>query len=178
METELFDLFLHAEGRSKAIQGAPGEKLRDVLIRFEFIEETEGKTLVFVGECEEALTEPDDAMDGADEHAPIDIDLTLEVLELHRHKHVHCHTCRHVTVKAHYGKDEITRRFSPATTVETVTRWARRKFRLDAAAAANYVLQICDSKKQPGTHLHLSQLVERSTCAICFDLVDEVTPKG
>src|ERR1700692_3888319 len=136
MSNEEIEHFIHVQGAKPKVFTAPrSDTLRAVLIRAEIIKEGD-KLFVFVGECEEALKEPDGVEDGADEHAPVDIDLTLEILEIHRHRHVHLHRCRHVAVEVNFGGDTKRRKFSPATTIDVVTRWARRKFPLEAAAAA------------------------------------------
>ena len=59
-----------------------------------------------------------------------------------------------------------------------VTQWARKKFDLDPAAGADYVLHICDTTKQPRPSEHLGELVEPPVCSICFKLVKEITPQG
>lgn len=179
MTNETVELFVHLHGaKPKVIAAEAGETLRDVLTRSRIIREGEKDVLIFIGECDEALNEPDDVEDGADKHAPVDAGLTLEILKLREHRHVHCHRCRHITVEVNFGGKTKRRKFSPAATIEVVTMWARRKFHLDAAAAAEYVLQICGSSEQPRPDRHLGELVEGSTCAICFDLVKEVTPQG
>jgi hypothetical protein len=173
------DLYFHGEGaKPRVIRGAPHETLREVLLRWEVIDQVGDETYIFIGECEEALDEPLEVEDGADTHAPVDIDLTLEVLELHRHRHVHHHRCRHVKVEVNFGGEAIHHRFSPATTIEVVTRWARRKFKLEGAAGDEYVLQICGTKTQPRSDEHLSQLVKFPDCDLCFNLVKEITPQG
>ena len=68
-------------------------------------------------------------------------------------------------------------KFSPATTVGVVTRWARRKLRIDDAAAADYILRVCRTDEQPRSDKYLGELVS-ATCSLCFDLVKEVTPQG
>jgi hypothetical protein len=144
MENHEIELFFHAQGaKSRVVTASRGDTLREVLVRGEMIREGQDELFVFVGECEEALEEADAVEDGADEHAPIDIDLTLEVLEIHRHRHAHCHRCRHVAVEVNFGGKTKRHRFSPATTVGVATQWARRKFHLDPAAAAEYVLRLC-----------------------------------
>jgi hypothetical protein len=178
METGLIELFVHAKGRSQTVQGAPGDTLSDVLVRLEIIEAGALGDLIFIGECEEALAEPDDLEDGEDNHPAADINLTLEILDLKRHRHVHHHPCRHIAVAANFGGKTKHHRFSTAATVETVTRWARKKFHVDPATAAEYVLQFCGSTVQPRSDQHLSQLVEALKCSLCFDLVPEVTPQG
>lgn len=173
------ELYFHGEDeKSRVIRGAPHETLREVLLRWEVVEQVGGETYVFVGQCEEALEEPLEVEDGADIYAPVDINLTLEVLELRRHRHIHRHRCRHVVVEVNFGGETKHHRFSPATTIEVVTRWARRKFKLEGAAGDEYVLQICGTKTQPRSDEYLSQLVNFPDCGLCFNLVKEVTPQG
>lgn len=179
MIEEELELYLHVEGeKPRPIKGKSGETLREVLVRWEVIKAGEEGFTVFIGECDEALREPLEVENGADEHVPVDIDLTLEVLELKRHRHVHRHRCRHVAVTAHFGGDTKHRRFSPATSIEVVTRWARKKFKLEGAAGDEYVLQICDTTVQPRSDEHLSELVKAPDCGLCFNLVKELTPQG
>lgn len=179
MENHEIELFFHAQGaKPRVVTASRGDTLREVLVRGEMIHEGQDELFVFVGECEEALEEADAVEDGADEHAPIDIDLTLEVLEIHRHRHADCHRCRHVAVEVNFGGKTKRHRFSPAATVGVATQWARRKFHLDSAAAAEYVLRLCGSTTEPRSDEHLGELVAATTCSICFDLVKEVTPQG
>jgi hypothetical protein len=157
---------------------AAEDTLRNVLIRLQVIRDNPDGIHIFVGECVEALNEADDIDNGADEHAPVDIDLTFAVLEIHRHRHVHVHRCRHVAVDVNFDGKTKKHRFSPNTTVGVATDWARRKFHLDPAVAAEYVLQLCGSPVQPRSDEHLGDLVQGESCSICFDLVKELTPKG
>lgn len=179
MAGEEFELFIHTQGaKPKVAVARPHEVLREVLVRMEIIKEGQSDLLVFVGECDEALTEPGDLEDGEDQHVPVDVLATVEALELHRHRHVHVHKCKRVSVEVNFNGATKRHRFSPATTVGVVTQWARKKFKLDGAAGAEYVLQLCKSTKQPRPDEHLGELVEPPTCAICFDLVKEITPQG
>ena len=179
MPNQELELFVHAQGaKPKVIMAESGDVLRDVLIRFEVIKQGQDDILVFVGECDEALAEPDEIESGADKQAPVDITLTLEKLELKRHHHVHCHRCRHVAVEVNFVGKTKHRKFSPAATIGVVAQWARKKFHLDPASASEYVLQICHSTDQPRSDKHLGELVEAPKCSICFDLVKEVTPQG
>jgi len=179
MVGEELDLFVHSQGAKPKVAAArPHETLREVLERTEVLKEGQDDLLVFVGEWEEALTEGDEIEEGEDRHEPVDVSLTIEVLELHRHRHIHVHRCKRVAVEVNFNGRTKRHRFSPATTVGVVTRWARKKFKLDGAAGAEYVLQICKTSKQPRPSEHLGELVEPSVCAICFDLVKEITPQG
>ncbi|MFW1308669.1 hypothetical protein ACEV7Y_23390, partial [Vibrio parahaemolyticus] len=83
--------------------GAGDDALRELLVRVEVIRQDADGLHVFVGECAEALEEPDEIDDGIDAHEPVDIDLTLAVLEIHRHRHVHVHYCRHIAVTVHFA---------------------------------------------------------------------------
>ena len=179
MVGEELDLFVHSQGvKPKVATARSHESLREVLERTQVLKEGQGDLLVFVGEWEEALSEGDEIEEGEDRHEPVDVSLTIEVLELHRHRHIHVHKCKRVAVEVNFNSRTKRHRFSPATTVGVVTRWARKKFKLDGAAGAEYVLQICKITKQPRPSEHLGELVEPLVCAICFDLVKEITPQG
>jgi hypothetical protein len=179
MASEAIELFIHSQGAKPTVAVAgPHEVLRDILVRAEVITEGQDELLVFVSEWEEALAEPDEVENGEDAHVPVDLSLTIEALELHIHRHVHVHKCRRVAVEVHFNGVTKRHRFSPATTISIVTQWARKKFKLDPAAGAEYVLHICDTTKQPRPSEHLGELVEPPGCAICFKLVKEITPQG
>lgn len=172
-------VFLHAQGaKPRAIMATGGETLRELLARADIKLDGAEMPFAFIGECEEALGEALEIEDGVDEHAPVAIELTLETVDLKRHRHVHVHHCKRVAVDVHFGGKTKHHKFSPATTVETATKWATTKLRLDPAAAAEYVLQFCDSTDQPRPDKHLGELVDGASCALCFDLVKEVTPQG
>lgn len=179
MADQELEMFVHAQGAKPIVAvAARGETLREVLVRVGVLGGEQHDILVFVGESEEALNEADDIEDGADQHAPVDVSLTIDVLDLKRHRHVHVHRCRHVAVEVNFGGQTKRRRFSPATTIAVVTKWARKKFHLDPAAAAEYVLRRCNSTEQPRPDKYLGELVHAPACSICFDLVKEVTPQG
>jgi len=179
MAGEAIELFIHSQGEKPRVAvAAPHDVLREVLVRAEVITEGREELLVFVGEWEEALNEPDEIENGEDSHAPVDFLMTIEALELHRHHHVHVHRCKRVAVEVHFNGIAKRHRFSPATTIAVVTQWARKKLKLDPAAGAEYVLRICGTTEQPRPSEHLGELVEPPVCAICFELVKEITPQG
>src|ERR1051326_1175889 len=110
------ELFLHGQGaKPRSILAAMNEPLHETLARVGVLKENAGEIFVFLGECEEALGEPDEVEDGCDTHAPVDINLTVEVLEIERHRHVHCHTCRHVGVDVTFNGKTKRHKFSPST---------------------------------------------------------------
>src|SRR5689334_8696392 len=114
MENNEIEHFVHGRGaKPKVVMAAPHEVLEEVLIRAEMLKNGDEKLFVFIGECEEALSEPPEIEDGADTHEPVDIKLTVAVLELHRHRHIHVHTCRHVLVEVNFAGKTKKHRFSP-----------------------------------------------------------------
>ncbi len=150
MSKQEVEVFIHRQGvKPIVLSAAPTDTLREILARADIFKDNEGELLVFVGECHEALNEPDDVEEGADEHEPVDVNLTVEALELMKHRHLTLHRCRHVKVEVNFGEKTKRRSFSPATTVGVVTQWARNKFHLDPASAAEYVLQICNTTDRP-----------------------------
>jgi hypothetical protein len=179
MTTQKTEIYVHGLGaKPRSMFSAPNETLREALVRTGMIREGADEILVFVGECEEALTEPDDLEDGIDLHPPVDVGLTVEVLEIERHRHVHCHTCRHVATEITFNGETKRHQFSPAATVATVTKWAKKKFHLDAAASADYVLEICGTTDKPRADRHLGELVKEGNCNLCFVIVTEINPQG
>ncbi|MGA2259869.1 MAG: hypothetical protein ABSH28_00370 [Acidobacteriota bacterium] len=178
MTNQELEIFVHGCGRKpQVLIATPGDTLRIALVRTGFLKEGQNDILVFAGECDEALSEPDEIEEGADMHTPVDIDLSLEVLGIKQHHHVHCSPCRNIAVEVNFTGKTKRRRFSPSATVGVVAQWARKKFHLDPPTAAEYILQFCNSTDQPRSDKHLGELV-REQCSLCFDLVKEITPQG
>ena len=178
MAAKQLEIFLHGAGsKPKVVEAASTDLLMEVLVRAGAAAPGATDILVFVGEWDEALREPEEVEGGADQHEPADVTRSLDELGLERHRHVHVHRCRHIAVKVNFMKTKH-HRFSPATTVATATAWARKKFQIDPATASEYVLQFCGSTTQPRADQHLGELVTPADCSLCFDLVKEVTPQG
>ena len=175
---EISEIFLHGAEKPKVVSAKGSDVLHDVLVAAGVVSKDDKEIFVFVGECDESLKHPHEEDDGEDDHKPVETHLTLEALGLHKHRHVHVHRCKRVAVEVNFGGKTKKHKFSPAATVGIVTEWARRKFRLDPASAAEYVLQICGTSEQPRTDVHLGELVKKNECSLCFDLVKEVTPQG
>jgi len=179
MAAKHLEIFLHqADTKPKVIEVASTDILMEVLVRTGATTPEATDILVFVGEWEEALQEPEDVEDGFDQHEPVDVTKSLDELGLEHHRHVHIHRCRHIAVKVNFMGKTKHHRFSPATTIATATAWARKKFHVDPATASEYVLQLCESTNQPRADEHLGELVTPGECSLCFDLVKEVTPQG
>ena len=173
MSTNDLEVFVHLPGtRPTVVSAEPTETLRDLLSRLEVENDGAHDILVFVGECDHALTE------GEDSHQPADLDLTLADLDLDKNHHIHCSCCLEIDTNVHFAGKELNRKFSPATTVEVATRWARMNLRLDAAAAAEFVLRLSGTQEQPRPSQHLGELVKGGECKLSFELVKEMTPQG
>ena len=178
MTTTLRELFLHCpDAKPQIIQVALDEKLLDVLVRDGAVHAGQTDILVFVGESDEALREPDAAEDRATQHGPVDTALPIRDLDP-KHKHLHCYSCSEVAVDVNFLDRTERRKFSPVTTVGVVTTWACTKLRLDDAAAADCVLRICGTVEQPRPDKYLGELAKIKGCSLCFDLVKELTPQG
>ena len=172
MKEATLELYLHGAGHPQVISARLNETLREVLERLNALPE-EGQ-FVFIGESDEAIHNPEAE---SDLHEPINIELTLEQLELHKHMHVHTHAIHRVEVEVYYNGHKK-RRFSPATTIETVTAWAKKKFNIDPSAGADLVLSLRPNNTQPRQDEHLGDLLVPGSCELVFDLVREITPQG
>ena len=173
MSANELEVFVHLPGkRPRVVPAEPTETLRNLLSRLEVGNEGAHDILVFVGECDHALTK------GEDSHQPADLDLSLADLELDKHHHLHCSRCPEIDTFIHFSGKELNRKFSPATTVEVATRWARMNLRLDAAAASEFVLQLSGTEDKPRSSQHLGELVQGGECKLSFELVKEMTPQG
>ena len=171
------EIFVHCQDAKPQVIHTDGdERLRDVLVRAGVIQEGKHDLLIFVSESDAELLKSSDTKDGIDNHDPVDANLPIEKLGTQQ-RHIHCYGCRHVAVDVNFGGQTEQWKFSPATTVGVVTRWARRKLRIDDAAAADYILRVCRTDEQPRSDKYLGELVS-ATCSLCFDLVKEVTPQG
>ena len=176
MMTKDRELFVHCQAaKPQVVRASAGESLRRVFVRAGVVqEEGQEEFFAFVGESSEAL--PLNGVDNAADQDPVDPSLTVDELDSQQH-HVHCYCCRHVDVEVNFGAGTERSRFSPATTIEVVTQWAFRKFGLDDAAVADYVLRLGEVSTQPRSDKYLGELAQ-DTHVLCFDLVAEVTPQG
>lgn len=179
MTTEQIEIFIHSEGaKPQVVAAAIDEVLKDVLIRSGVLSADAVDVYVYIGESDEARHEADDVDDGEDQHASVDLTQRLHEVDLKKHRHVHVHKCRRVAVAVNFAGKTKRHRFSPAASIGVAAVWARRKFHLDPATAAEYVLQLCGTTDQPRPDKHLGELAKHHDCALCFDLVKEVTPQG
>lgn len=173
---QTLELFIHRHAQKPTrVSADTAQRLRDVLSTAGAASVDE---FIFVGECAQSLEASDPTADSADTHPPVDQDLTLADLEIHNHEHIHCDRCRHISVAVNFSSDTVDHTFSPATTIAVVTTWAKKRLKLDDAASANLVLQLCGTSNRPRPTEHVGEVVKTDQCELCFDLVPEVTPQG
>jgi hypothetical protein len=167
-----FEIFVHTNGRDPAVVKVTDDTvLASVLEDLGLTGKGDDDLIAFVGEFE------DDAGD-EDAHEPVDRNRKIGELKLHQHRHVHVTRCKRVAVEVSYMGKTKHRKVSPAKTVGALTRWARKVFPLDPAAASEFVLQISGTDRQPRPGVHVGELTTAPVCAVSFDLVKEVTPQG
>lgn len=174
MKKDTVEFFLHGNGKPQVQSGLEGETLREVLARVEAL--PQGEELVFVGEPDDALRN-DESDTEEDAQTPADLGATLGVLRVRELRHVHTRAVRRIEVTVNFNGKQRKRKFSPAATVATVLAWAKKRFKIDATAGADYVLQLLPEKTIPRPEEHLGDLKPGSK-ALEFDLVREVTPQG
>src|SRR5260370_3942646 len=128
MKSHEITLFLHQAGaKPRVVQAVAEETLASALQRASL--PADEQLFLFVGECENALLEPDEVEEGEDGHEPVDSSQVVGSLGSERTHHLHRHRCRRITTTINYHAATQNHRFSPATTIATVTTWARKKFK-------------------------------------------------
>ena len=170
MTTQSFEFFLHGKGQPQVHSALLSETLRAVLQREDAL--PGDSQFVFVGEADGDRAESEE-----DDHEPANLDLTLEQLGFKKHTHVHTRAPKRIAVTVYFNGQK-SHRFSPATTVATVTAWAKLKFHVDLASSGDLVLAIKPGGAQPRPDQHLGELLQPAARSLEFDLVREVTPQG
>lgn len=98
--------------------------------------------------------------------------------EVRQGTRVHVARCRRIKTTVNYLERTIERDFASGARVRSVKKWAMKEFELDKKDAAEHVLQVCKSAERPSSDTPLHALVQRSNCAVCFDLVPEIRVEG
>lgn len=175
MNKDTIEFFLHGNGKPQVQSGFEGETLKEVLARIDALPR-DGE-VVFVGEPDDAIHN-DEAENEEDAQAPADLGATLGVLRVRELRHVHTRAVRRVEVTVYFNGKDRKRKFSPAATVATVLAWAKKRFKIDPKAGADYVLSLRPDNTHPRPEEHLGDLLEPGSKSLEFDLVREVTPQG
>lgn len=167
-----FEIYLHGKGMPLIVMANGADTLHSLLAGADALPASD--EFVFIGESHNEIV----AGETEDRHHPANIGCTLIDLGLGRHGHVHTRAVHRVHVEVRFNGQAVEHRFSPATTVERVTNWAKRGLGLDPHASADLVLVQEPAKTQPRPNQHLGELLERREHSLTFDLVREITPQG
>jgi hypothetical protein len=101
----------------------------------------------------------------------VDLGTSLGELGLKEHSHISCHTCKVITVAVFYNGEEVKKKFPPSALISFITRWAKKRLKLDDASAEKLVLQIAGTNERPRPDVRLGQLGTIQGCKIVFNLV-------
>lgn len=85
--------------------------------------------------------------------------------------YLHVSRCLRIDVTVNFNGQHFERKFSPATTIARLKRWATKQAGISKEDAAEYALQISGTDERPDAETHLGALLDCSTCNIEFDLV-------
>jgi len=96
---------------------------------------------VFIGEPDDAMHD-DEGENEEDTQVPADQHATLGVLRVRELRHVHTRAVRGSRVTVYFNGKDRKRKFSPAATAATVLAWAKKRFKIDPTAGADYVLAL------------------------------------
>ncbi len=102
-----------------------------------------------------------------DEPLPIDCHLQSDGDSVY----LHVSRCKRVEVTVNFNGQLFERKFSPATTIGRLKRWAAKEAGISKEDATEYALQIAGTDERPDGEAHLGSLVECTNCNIEFDLV-------
>ena len=175
--SENIEIFIHGPGIQPKVASVKGDNVLLEVLEAEGVPGVRDEgVLVFVDECGDALDEAIEIEDGEDKHEPCDARRTIAEIAIKSGTHVHVHKCRRILVTVTYNGVDKKHKFSPATTISTATKWAKRKFKIDPTS--DFVLQISGTKTVPRQNEHLGDLVIGGVCTLSFDLVTEVNPQG
>ena len=180
MSTDKLEAFLHLPGKCPQIVKAEHEVTLRSILSEQGVEIGGASDLfIFLGECEDASAAAEDVRNDTGPLVPTDVDRTLQDLDLEQHRHVHCSRCQAIDVTVNFSNKARNRRFLPTATVGAATRWSRRSFRLDDAAASEFVLRISETMEHPRPSEHLGDLLpDDDACSLSFELIKEMTPQG
>lgn len=159
---------LHAGGETRIVKGSAHDTFASLLERAALGDGFEDVN-VFVGDPADALDKAEDAGDDAeDAHEPVKRHQTPAELG---HKgggvvHVHCHTCRRVKTSVVYNGVQKRRQFSPAASVETVRRWAVKKFKIPPVDAEKLFLWLSGAEQSLDGTKHVGDLAAAPACKL------------
>lgn len=110
---------------------------------------------VFEEDCDVVLTE----------------EMLVEILRGKPHPKLHFHRHHELKVVVHFNGREVSRQAPPAITIHRLKQWADKEFGIDAAHAAEHVLQLSGTTERPAGSTHIGTLTHEHQHHLSFDLV-------
>ena len=106
------------------------------------------------------------------EKEPLDPEKTLAEVGVVGRCHVHVSTCKGVVVKVRFGGDSIEYLFPPASTADSILKWAASPegFKLTDSEAAKHLLAICGTDMELDQADHIGFYAD-DDCSVCLDLL-------
>lgn len=110
---------------------------------------------------------------------PLDPEKTLEVIGITELCHIHISVCKAVDVKIRFGGDLLEGVFTPATSAESILKWAAgpKRFKLTDSEVAKHVIAICDTDTELDLADHIGFYAD-DYCAVCLDLLPKERFEG
>jgi hypothetical protein len=175
---DVLTTFVLHEGRvTKVVRASANETVESILERAEI--ELRPEVNVFLGEFAAAICEPEEVEDGEDDHEPVKRHLTPSS---HGHGggvvHIHCHPCRRVKTGVSYNGREKHHRFSPAASIETVRRWAVKKFKIPVTDAEKLFVWLPGTEQPLDGTKHVGELTEAPVCSVELLLLPDPRVNG
>ena len=111
--------------------------------------------------------------------APLEEHLIIGEVCRERSPKLHLHHCREIETAVTFAGQTVHRKFSPATTVGEIKKWAAiEKFHMTEAEAGEHLLQISGTKDRPASGTHVGSLAHGPECRVHFDLVPDERVNG
>ena len=161
------EVFLQGIGIPKPIliEVSPQSNIHDILILAKengLKLDDENSQLIWVDEQEE----------------PLQPDLSIADAEIKHRSRIHIHSCRKIHVTVNFQNHSEQHPFSPSETIQSITLWAIKKFKISDLDASEYSLQLCNSTNRPDPELQIGTLTQPGQCQVCFDLVPKEQIEG
>jgi hypothetical protein len=177
-DKEVTTFIVHSSGETRTVKTSAHEEIAVIFEKAQFSTETE-EVFIFLGEFDGALVEAIEIEDGEDDHNPVG---PHDKPHHHGHHggiiHVHRHKCRRVKVEVGYNGVEKRHRFSPAATVETVRRWAVKKFKISASDAEKLFLYVMGSETPLDSTKHIGDVTSAPGCHANLVLSPDILING
>jgi len=175
---QITTFIVHSGSETRVVKASSHEEV-GVIIEMARVGTDTEEAFIFLGEFDGALVEAVEIEDGEDNHKPVN---RHDHPHHHGHHggvvHIHLHKCHRVKVAVGYNGVDKHHRFSPAATVETVRRWAVKKFRISATDAEKLYLYVLGAETPLDVTKHVGDLATAPDCHIGLVLLPDPLVNG